>query len=213
MPISAEESEALSKHRGAAEYEAMEKIYESVLRREPENRVAKRELKDVKRWIDIRQRVRTEAAEKGDDALRASINRAKENGKDPRFRIEGRRYLLAKSGSAADWCAFGRELGKDGAYQEALGAYRHAMALDNSDQMRRIVYVAAAAVLRRMGDPEKAGELLGQVLDQEPNNEYAQNALRGIISDYGSGRDGPYPSWLESLIKARPANWDRRVGA
>lgn len=140
------------------------------------------------RWDAARRKAEEIARTTGLEDLRQRVNRAKANSEAFRFRLEGRRLLLEEEGSAHDQPGFGRELrqvarelGSDSEghdrnelFRRSLDAYRQAIRLDGSPDVRRPALVGAAAVYRDLGDYRKCVELCELVLSEDPGNAYAR---------------------------------------
>lgn len=165
--------------------------YVQVIKIDPDRLVARTELKQIIEWITARKEVREVYEQQGEQGLKSLVKSLKGvNGKTP-LRLEGRRLLVAESGSIHQEIGLASEYGKVGEFEQALGLFRKGAASE-APGARPAAMVGAAAVLRRMDRLDRAEKLCREVLRTYKDRNHAEYALRtlgAILADQGRRED------------------------
>lgn len=170
-------------YESSGDLDKAQDAFQRVLKIDPTSSVPRRRLEEITKWRDARRQVTTVFDEEGPQALRSLIRSMKDVPGKTHLRLEGRRLLFEQTGADVwDWLGLASEVGRTGAYEQALGLYREAF-IQGDPEVQAAAMVGAAAVLRRMNRSSRAEKLCRQVLESYPSDAFALRTLGAALAD------------------------------
>ena len=153
----------------------------------PDNGVARSQATKTKRQLDAKSRAELLLA-KDPEALIDALERAKQQERDHKFQVEGRRLLARRDRTIEAACALGAAQRRDRDLDGALNTYRWAVEKNRSPASNPMTHVGLSAVLRDLGRLAEAEKILREVRAANRTNHFAGITLAAVLMDRAEHR-------------------------
>jgi tetratricopeptide (TPR) repeat protein len=159
----------------------------TLMKERPDNPAARSQATKTKRHLDAKTRAEHLLA-KDPKALFDALERAKQQERDHKFQVEGRRLLARRDRTIEAACALGAAQRRDRDLDGALNTYRWAVKQNGSPESNPMTHVGLSGVLRDLGRLADAEEILREVRAANRNDHFAGITLAAVLMDRAEHR-------------------------